>query len=316
LALTLVEMAKLEQSPLKQGIISGLLFETNVMQVIPWETIAALSTTVIRFATLPSVGFRYVNDVYAESTGTFDQLQESVYPMGGDIDVDIMHIMNKAAVASPRATQTEMKLKAMAYNFNDYFVNGDQGNDAKGIDGIKKRVAQLAAAQTLTAATNGLDVIASAANSQAFIDLLDQACYNIDGHLPDALLANKNFILRMRSVFRRIGLLDQTKDQFGRFIDHYGGVPIYDVGVKADQVTFIIPNTETQGTATDASSVYAVKLGSETYLGGIQEYSLRVADFGELESKPAYRTRVDWPIGVGSWHPRCIVRLQGLRMNT
>jgi hypothetical protein len=311
-------MAKIEENPLRKGVISTLLFESNVMQMIPWETISALATTVIRFKSLPSVGFRYINDAYAESTGTFEQLQESVYPIGGDIDVDVMFIANKAAVASPRATQTEMKLKSIAYEFNNRFIVGDQATDVKGIDGIKKRIANLPAAQTIsdTLLTNGLDIVASTTNQHKFVDLVDALIYQLDGHLPDALLMNKQCLLRARSVFRRLGLLDVTRDQFGRFVDHYGGIPIYDMGVQSDQTTQIILNTETQGTAVDATSIYGVKFGSETFLGGLQEYALRVADFGELETKPAYRTRIDWPIGLATWHPRCAARLPGLRVTT
>jgi hypothetical protein len=324
MALTLVEMAKIEENPLRKGVISTLLFESNVMQMIPWEDIGALSTTVIRFKNLPSVGFRYVNESYSESTGTFDQIQESVYPLGGDIDVDIMFIQNKAAVASPRATQTEMKLKAVAYQFNQSFLNGDQAIDPRSFDGVKKRVANMPAGgtggQTLTAGgtlgTNGLDVIASTANQHAFIDSLDALAYACDGHMADAFLMNRQTLLRTRSVLRRLALLNVNEDQFGRFIDHYGSIPLYDIGVQADQTTQIIGNAETQGSAVDATSIYALKYGSEAFLGGLQEYALRVTDFGELETKPVYRTRVDWPIGLATWHPRCIARMVGLRMIT
>lgn len=320
MALTLVEMAKIEENPLRKGVISTLLFESNVMQILPWENINALSVAVIRFKALPTVGFRYINDAYTESSGSFDQVQESVYPLGGDIDVDVMFIQNKAAVASPRATQTEMKLKAIAYKFNDVFINGDQAVDARAFDGIKKRVANLPAAQLLspnaTNFPNGVDILSSTAAQHHFVDLLEQTIYQIDGHLPDALLMNKQALLRTRSVLRRLALLDMTRDQFGRFVDHYSSVPLYDMGVKDDQVTQILPNTETLGTSTDCTSVYAVKFGSETFMGGIQEYPLRVADFGELETRPAYRTRIDWPVGLATWHPRCIARLQGIRVAT
>lgn len=316
MALTLVEVAKTETNLLRKGVISTLLLESDFLQLVPFETISALSTTVTRFAALPSVGFRYPNEAYNESTGTFDQLQESVYPLGGDIDVDVMYIMNKQATVPPRAIQTEMKLKAMAYTFNDVWINGDQAVDPRGIDGVKKRIGVLKAAQTISAATNGLDVIASTANMHSFIDAWDKLGYAIDGHKPDAYIVNKSTLLRLRSAFRRIGLLTMTEDQFGRNVDHYAGVPIYDAGVKSDQATQIITDAETQGTATDATSMYAVKFGVEVYTGGIQEYELRVADFGELESKAAYRTRVDWPFGIGTWHARCLARLQGLRMVT
>ena len=48
------------------------------------------------------------------------------------------------------------------------------------------------------------------------------------------------------------------------------------------------------------------------YLQGIQEYALRTADLGELEAKPVYRVRVDWPVGIALINPRSIARAVGI----
>src|SRR2546430_15491939 len=96
-----------------------------------------------------------------------------------------MFIMNQQATGPPRAIQTEMKLKSMAYTFKNVWINGDQATDMRGIDGIKKRIAQLKAAQTITLATNGLEVIANNSNMQAFIDGWEQLGITIDVNKPD-----------------------------------------------------------------------------------------------------------------------------------
>jgi major capsid protein gp7 len=312
MAFTLVDALKTEGNTLRAGIIEGLLRRSTVMEDIPWEDINALATTVTRWKTLPSVGFRKINAAYAESAGTFEQLQESTYPLGGDIDVDKVFVRDGNAVIDQRATQIRMKLRSIAYTFQDYFINGDQSSDPDGITGIKKRVANLGAAQTITAATNGLDVQASSTNQQTFLDLLDQLFYTFDDGAPDALYMNQKSLLNIQSVLRRLGLFDQTRDMFGRMVTVYKGAKLYDMGVKSDQTTSIILNTETTGASSVTTSIYAVKFGVGEFMHGIQQYDLDVKDLGELQSAPQFRTRVDWPIGLAIWQDRSVARLLGL----
>lgn len=312
MAFTLVDALKTEGNTLRAGVIEGLLRRSNVMEDIPWEDINALATTVTRWKTLPTVGFRKINAAYTESAGTFEQLQEATYPLGGDIDVDKVFVRDGNATIDQRATQIRMKLRSIAYTFQDYFINGDQASDPDGITGIKKRIAQLPAAQTIIAAANGLDVQASAANQNTFLDLLDQLFYTFDDGAPDALYMNQKSLLNIQSVLRRLGLFDQTRDMFGRAVTVYKGARLYDVGNKSDQTTAIITNTETQGASSVTSSIYAVKYGVGEALWGIQQYDLEVKDLGELQSAPQFRTRVDWPIGLATGTDRPMARLQGL----
>jgi hypothetical protein len=99
---------------------------------------------------------------------------------------------------------------------------------------------------------------------------------------------------------------------FGRSISVYAGVPLLDIGTKADQITEIITNTEDPQnlyTSNVSTSIYAVKFGVGEFLWGIQEYPMEVMDKGLLEDKPVYRTEVDWPLGLAHVDPRCIARL-------
>jgi hypothetical protein len=308
MAMTLAEALKLEDKPLRRGVISTLLEESYLMQIIPWETIGALSTTVIRIKSLPSVGFRAANEGYAESTGSVDQLSESVYPFGGDIDVDKIYVRNRANIEEPRALQTRLKLKAAAYEFQDYFINGDQAVNPKGFDGIKKRISNLAPSQTIDAFSLDLSGDPTTANMNKFVDLLDQLIYSIEGHRPDVLLMNDQMLLKIWSVLRRLNLLNTAQDMFGREIFSYKGVRLIDVGVKADQTTKIIPTTSGN------TDIYAVRFGSEEFVGGIQEYEMDVQDLGELQEKPVYRLRIDWPIGIAMWHPRSAAVLKNVKV--
>lgn len=322
---TLVDHLKVSQSKTEVGVIQGLLIRSRAMQIIPWAQMPALSISATRVATLPSNAFRKINDAYTESAGTREQLQETVYPIGGYTDVDVMLQRNPGAFVSEKADQLDMRLTSMSYTFNDYFINGSQATDPDGFTGIKTRIASLPSTQSIVAATNGLDVKASTANQNTFVDLLDQLIQTIDnggdvsGRL--AFWVNDSSILGISSTLRRLGLLDQSRDMFGRYVDAYKGIPFYDIGVKADQTTKIITNTEVTGASgAVCTSLYLTKMmegdgdvdSGGQWLHGLQLYPMDVIDHGRLQTKPAERVEVDWPIGLGHFHKRTMGRLSGV----
>ena len=286
---------------------------SDVTAELPWTTIGTLSQRTTRWKTLPAVTFRKINGAFSSDIGRYEQLDETVTSLGVDIDVDVMLDRDQASMADPRAMQAEMATASMAYTFNDQFINGDLAADPDGFNGIKKRVANLPAAQTITAGTNGLDVNLSDANRHTFLDLIEQAIYELEGE-ADLIIGNGTSFRALGSVTRRLGLLDTTQDQFGRRIRRFGegGPRMVDIGTKGDQTTAIILNTETQGTSNATTSLYFVRLGEGTYLHGIQEFPVRTKDLGERESQPQMRTRVEWTPGLAQWNDRSVVRLKGL----
>lgn len=318
MAYLLVDQLKIEKDTLRAGVIQGIVLRSNVMATMPFESIGALNVTVTRWRTLPSVAFRKIGAAYAEAAGSFETLQETIYPLGGDIDVDKVFVNDKNTIVDPRAVQTAMKLKAIAYTFNNYFINGDTATDADGIVGLKKRVALLPSNMSVTpnATTyaNGLDVKASTTTMNVFLDLFDQSIYQLDEGICDIIFMNETALLNVSSVLRRLGLLNQMEDMFGRRIMRYGdgGPVLADIGVTADQSTKIIANTETTGSTTTTTSIYFCRYGVGEYLHGIEEYPLDVKDLGELQTGPQFRTRVDWPIGLALWNDRSVARLSSV----
>lgn len=66
-------------------------------------------------------------------------------------------------------------------------------------------------------------------------------------------------------------------------------------------------------TGTDGSSVFAIRFG-DSYCKGLQTASgISVRDLGELDTKPAYRTRVEQIAGVAVEHGRSIGWIKDLR---
>jgi len=295
--------------------------ESNCLELVPWETIGQLATTVVKIKDLPSVGFRKVNEGYAESIGHFEQAVENISLFGGDIDTDIAIARAKNTIADARAIQQTLKLKAIAYNFNDNLINGDPATDPEEYKGLSKRVDDVYNAgftdQRIDLAdTTDYGILRDSAARFAFLDKLNELLYAIVGHSPDFLFMNKKMLLAVRSLLLREKLLDQTKDMFDRRIDMYLGARMVDIGVTANQTTEIITNIETGGGGSYETSIYAAAFGVGEKTWGIQQYPLEVRDIGELESKPVYRTRFDWNLGLATVNPRSIGRLFGIRADS
>ncbi len=310
MALTLAQAAILSQNDLQRGVIETFVQESVILDRLPLLEIQGNAYAYNAEATLPGVEFRAVNAAYAESTGTVNQKTESLVILGGDADVDTFIQQTRGNLNDQRAIQTRMKVKAASYKFQDAFINGDVVVDANSFDGIKKR---LTGSQVIAAAANGLPVVgADDAARHNFFDRVDELLSLVPG--ADALYANAAILARLRSSARRLTIFDQTTDTFGRSIQTYNGVQLIDLGNKADG-TLIMPQTETQGTALTASSIYAVKFGigeADGAVTGLTNGGVQVKDLGEIDAKPVYRTRIEFFCGLGVFGGRAAARLTGV----
>jgi len=298
MAVTLAQAALLSNNTLQAGVMKTFVQVSSVLDRIPFMEIQGNAYAYNVEATLPGVAFRSVNEAYVESTGTVNQRTESLVILGGDADVDKFIAQTRGNLQDQRAVQTEMKVKAASYKFQDAFVNGDTVVDPKGFDGLKKR---LTGGQVIAAGTNGIPVVGNGGTDTfAFFDQLDALAAAVPGG-PDAFYANAAIRGRILSAGRRAGGAEMvTEDLTGKRVAMWNGVPVLDIGARADG-TLIIPQTETQGTATNASSIYAVKFGQgegDQAVTGLTNGGVQVYDLGELPDKPAYRTRLEFYTGL------------------
>ncbi len=298
MAVTLAQAALASQNDLQRGVLETFVVSSPILDRIPLLDINGNAYAYNSEATLPGVEFRAVNAAYTESTGTIAQTTVALVILGGDADVDRFIIQTRGNVNDQRAIQTAMKTKSLAYKWQDTFINGDTAVDANSFDGMKKL---LTGTQVIAAGVNGLAVNgASDTDRQNFLDQLDALLAAVPGG-ADALYMNASILSKIRSSIRRLTIGTTDKDNIGRRVDFYNGVPLYDIGTKADG-TLIIPQTETQGTATGTtSSIYAVKFSGNESANGVAALNnggIDVRDLGEQDTKPVVRTRVEWYTGL------------------
>ncbi len=310
-AVTLAQAALLSQNDLQRSVLERFVIESPILDRLPLLEIQGNAYAYNEEATLPGVAFRAVNEAYVESTGTINQKSESLVILGGDADVDRFIVRTRSNLNDQLGFQTGVKVKAAAYKFQDAFFNGDVAVEPKGFDGLKKR---LTGAQVLDAATNGVGPVAG---GQDFLDTLDALIGAVRGNV-DALYANKAIIARIKSSGRRLGGTDAIIQSFGATIQKtvttYDGIPLLDPGTKADG-TDVLPMNETQGTATNAGSIYAVRFGEDEgdqAVTGLTNGGVEVEFLGQLQEKPAFRTRIEFYCGLAVFGGRAAARLRGV----
>ncbi|MGC4107819.1 MAG: phage major capsid protein [Thermomicrobiales bacterium] len=309
MAYTLVEAAKISSNQLQRGVIETVTEDSTLMQALPFQNVDGNAYTFLQENALPAANFRALNAAYTESTGTFTPQTVSLKILGGDADVDRFLVKTQAGaqnIADLRAETLRQKSKSVRLAFHDAFINGSgAGNEFAGLKTL------VPAGQKVAAATNGLPVVgANNDASQAFLDKLDEAIALVDG-TPDVLIVNSQILAKFRSAARRLTINTTTIDAYGKSVDTYQGIPLLDIG-RDEAGNAIIPQTETQGSSSLASSIYAVRFGTDAGIVGVTNGGIQAYDLGEIAEKPVYRTRVEFYCGVAMLGTRSVAQLTGV----
>lgn len=309
MALTLAQAALNTQNQLQRGVIETFVQKSSVLDRIPLLPIQGNAYAYNEELALPGVEFRAVNSAYAESTGTINPRTESLVILGGDADVDTFLVQTRGNLNDLRAQQTALKVKAASYKYQDAFINGDVAVDANSFDGLKKRIV---GSQVINAGTNGLGFGTDDSSRQDVFDAIDALLAAVPE--ADALYMNAALLAKTRSAMRRLTMNTTPIQEFGKQFDVYNGVRLIDIGTKGDG-SQIIPNTETSGTSSATTSMYAVKFGQGEGDGGVTGLTnggVQVKDLGEIDAKPVFRTRIEFFCGMGLFGGKAAARLSGL----
>jgi len=330
MALTLADYAKQETQPLKKYILENFLRFSDLMSLVPMKKVDSLNSIVTRYNTLSSVAYRQINGTYSEGTGTLEQVTEGVYGLGGEIKFDRVFDLVKNHIEDPAKTHTDMKVRALAFAFNDNLINGDHSVDANAPEGINKRIASYLPSRQSISIGTALDITASAANMHKLIDYLHDAV-DLAGlrsapmvkpkkgdkqpAKTGAILVNRAMYLGLGRVLRRLGLLATTQDAYGRLFDSFAGVPIIDVGLKADKSTEIITNA--YGGSSNETRVFCVRFGEDAFTG-IQLNSpepydpIKAGEGAGNTTGPQRLKRIDWWYGFSGYESYYASRITGI----
>ena len=144
-------------------------------------------------------------------------------------------------------------------------INGNKGASGTGVvntfDGLDKL---LTGAETEI--TSEVDVSTSAkmdTDYNALLDEVDAFLSTLDGK-PSMLLMNEKMLTKMRGASRRAGYYARSRDEFGRTVETYNDIPMYDMGkyYNGSATVDIIPVD-----ATGKTDIYAVSIGLDGFHG-------------------------------------------------
>ncbi len=297
--LTIAEASKLNSgTDTERGIIQIYSGSSDILANLPFMSINGNALKYNREANYPGVGFRGVNEAYTPSVGVLNPLTEALVISGGDLDVDKFIVDTQGA--EQRAVHEAMKVRALSLAWTNSFINGNNQSDPREFDGLGVRIT---GDQLISAG--------STANGEPLpLTKMDEAldqCLN-----PTHIIMNKALKRRFTAAARNTsvgGHINWELNDMGKRAMFYNGLPILEVDLD-NEGNAILGFDEAAASGTDtATSIYIVSMGPGSLMG-LQNGSIDVRDFGELETQPALRTRVEWYSGLAIFNGRGAVRLQ------
>lgn len=224
----------------------------------------------IQLKTPSTAAVRAINTEYAPGEAKREKKTTNAIIMGGSFEVDRV-LQNTSGAVDELAFQAEQKVKATANFFHNCVINGTSASSGAGyvvntFDGLAKLLSG-----TSSEFTSNVDITTSTnmdANKNAFLDELDGLLAAVDGG-ASLLLMNTAMLIKARSIARRAGYYERTKDDFGRVVETYGGVPMMDMGkyFNGTKSVDVVGTTDATSSATGTTAIYAVSLGLDGFHG-------------------------------------------------
>lgn len=319
------------------AVVEQFIQECDIAAMLPFKTLGTLEIKNRVTDSIPTVGFRQGRgqEFGTIAGGASSQVADAVYSLGAQIKMDKADVRDKLA-GDILGDRTQQAVKAMAWTFLDYFMNGDHATEPHGFEGVKVRLANMGTGQTVYGvdSTHELDVRASASPSDAtlyeFLDKIDAAIDACDGHTADIAMTSNDFIATLRSVLRRLGKYTEATVNLPNFegniqrrtsaqkpskpvliYPEHLGIKWYDLGYKANQSTKVIGTDTVNSVA--CRPVYFAKIG-HPYLYGIQQYPMEIDGPNIDNDRVTHRVVVEWPVGLHHVHNKSLSKLTGIRV--
>ena len=265
MAVTLAQAKLNVQDDLQLGIIDEFAKSSFIMNNIPFDDCvsptgggATLTYGYTRLITQPVAEFRAVNGEYTTHEVEKQRYTTDLKVFGGAYEIDRL-IADMGGIASEVELQSAQKVKAASALFSDTIINGNSSTDANVFDGLDVAVTGTDTEYNADGAVIDLSTTAAiTANAKEFVNALDEWLGTMDG--IDVIMGNSKSIAKFRAVAREMGMYQLTKNDFGQKVEHFGDIPLVDLGAKPGSNDPIVAIAE-DGT----TSLYAVRFGIDGF---------------------------------------------------
>lgn len=255
---------KVDQNVIDTFRRSSLLLDRLVFDnaISPGTGGSTLTYGYVQLKTPSTANVRTINSEYTPGEAKRVEKTTKAIIMGGKFQIDRV-LIGTAGAVDELAFQAEQKIKATSNYFNNLVINGNVTTGAgvqNTFDGLNKLLTD--AETEITSAVDVSDSAKMDANYNALLDEVDAFLSTLDGK-PTMLLMNNKLLTKMRACARRAGYYASTRDEFGRTVETYNDIPMYDMGKYYD-------GSETKdiiGITAGKTDMYAVTIGLDGFHG-------------------------------------------------
>jgi hypothetical protein len=210
--------------------------------------------------------FRPINMEYVPAEARAQRFTVDLKPLGGAFNLDRVLASVGPAASGEIAFQMREVISSTRTRFAQEVILGDVATDAEGFDGLDASLSgtiteyNAAAVADWSGATLGDD----RAKANDALDALDEWLALLDG-IPSAIMGNTDGIARLRSLARRAGYYERSRDGFGTEVETYRGIPFADLRERSNSTAQIVPTeTRTVGSpTTNLTDLYAARMARD-----------------------------------------------------
>lgn len=290
-------------------VVAMLMTFAPILQFAEFYSMVGNADNLRKEATASGGSFRALNSDFASNEVDPVFASVALKILGDKVSVDKAHERRGGDIASVRLSELDNFSKKLARQFQNYFVNADSAV-ANQFSGLKKI---MPAGQKITPATNGIQVTLGNTDTakkqqQVFIEYINQLIESVENG-AQLLMMDTTTLSRLDSIAREFIKYDKTN--FGTRIAFFNEIPIilsgYDkAGAK------VIPHTETVGTSTDCTSIYALRFGEKSDLTFATNIGVQVDDLGLVGVHYTHNVDLDLDLALAS--DKAVARLEGVRI--
>lgn len=231
---------------------------------------STLSYGYMQLKTPSTAAIRTINTEYTPGEAKREKKSTEAVILGGSFQVDRV-IQNTSGAIDELGFQAEQKIKATANEFHNLVINGCAASSGAGyktntFDGLRKLLA--GTSNEITCDTSLTTSAELDSNYNAFLDEMDGVLALMDGP-ASMLLMNGSMLIKLRSIARRAGYYERSKDDFGHVVETYGGVPMVDLGKYFDgsKTVDVVATSGPTSAAAGKTALFGVSLGLDGFHG-------------------------------------------------
>lgn len=224
----------------------------------------------IQLLTPSTAAVRTINSEYTAGEAKRAKKTTDAIIFGGAFQVDRV-IADTSGAVDEITFQLNEKIKASRNYFHELVINGQKASSGTGyinntFDGLKKLITG-----TSNEITSTVDLSTSALvdeNYNAFLDELDGFISALEGK-PSVLMMNNKMLTKLRACARRAGYYASSRDEFGRTVETYNGIPMMDMGKYYDgsKTVDVVETSAASVSAYGETAIYAATLGLDSFHG-------------------------------------------------